>query len=74
MFSPPVPRHMPCDHCGASIERGDLAHACEEERRLAFALFPLRAEIEMFEEHLHRWLETAHGRFERYYAERTRPA
>jgi hypothetical protein len=74
MFSLPVPRHMPCERCGASIERDDLAHTCDDERRLQFELFPLRAEIEMFDEHLRRWLETACGRFERFYAERTRPA
>jgi hypothetical protein len=74
MFSLPVPRHMPCEHCGASVERGAVAHTCDEERRLEFSLFQLRADIELFEEHLRRWLETARGRFERYYAERTRPA
>jgi hypothetical protein len=65
---------MPCERCDSSIERDDVAHRCVEERRLEFALFQLRADIEMFEEHLRRWLETARGRFERYYAERTRPA
>jgi hypothetical protein len=74
MFLLPVPRHMPCEHCGASIERDDVAHRCDEERRVEFAFFQLRAGIEMFEEHLSRWLATACGRFERYYAERTRPA
>jgi hypothetical protein len=65
---------MPCERCGASLVRDDLAHTCDEERRLEFALFQLRAEIETFDEHLGRWLETPRGRFERYYAERTRPA
>jgi hypothetical protein len=64
---------MPCERCGASVARDDVAHACDEERELEFAFFQLRSEIEAFEEQFRGWLETAHGRFEHYYAERTRP-
>lgn len=64
---------MPCERCGASVERNDAAHTCDAERQLQFALFPFRAEIDTFDERLGRWLETAQGRFARYYAERTRP-
>lgn len=73
MLSLPVPRHMPCERCGASIARDDVAHTCDEERQLDFAFFQLRSEIETFDEQLCRWLETAQGRFEQYYAERARP-
>ncbi len=74
MLSLPVPRHMPCDRCGASVvtEEAD-AHTCDEERRLDFVLFQLRGEVAAFEDALHVWLGTVRGRFERYYAERTRP-
>jgi hypothetical protein len=66
---------MPCDRCGASVEtRPDVAHRCDDERRLDFALFELRDEIESFEDVLSRWLATPHGRFEQFYAERERPA
>jgi hypothetical protein len=63
---------MPCESCGASVSRDDVAHTCDEERRLEFECFHLRPEVEAFEELLDRWLDTARGRFERYYAERTR--
>jgi hypothetical protein len=56
---------MPCLHCGASIARGDDAHVCDEERRLAYDLFH-------FDGELGQWLVTPEGRFEQYYAERNR--
>lgn len=57
---------MPCPSCGASVARGDGAHVCDDERRLAFELFGLDGEVG-------EWLTTPAGRFEQYYAERTRP-
>jgi hypothetical protein len=73
MLSLPPPRFMPCRHCGASVERGTEAqHECDDERRLDFALFQLRPEIERFDGELAAWLGTPSGRFERFYAERTR--
>ena len=65
MLSLPEPAFMPCAHCGASVARGDDAHACEEGRRLAYDLF-------RFDGELGQWLVTPEGRFEQYYAERTR--
>jgi hypothetical protein len=73
MLSLPVPRHMPCDECGASVPRHETGHACEEARRLEFALFQLRPEVALLDQELGRWLDSPQGRFERYYAERTRP-
>jgi len=71
----PQPAHMPCDRCGASVDtRAGVAHLCDDERRLDFALFELRGEIESFEEGLGRWLATPRGRFEQFYAERERLA
>lgn len=75
MLSLPSPRHMPCEQCGASVERGaEPAHECDDERRLEFRVFALRAEIDSFDAVWTAWLETPHGRFELFYAERTRRA
>jgi len=72
MLSLPPPRFMPCERCGASVERG-AEHECDEERIVEFRLVQLRPEIETFDAQVVAWLDTPHGRFERFYAERTRP-
>jgi hypothetical protein len=72
MLSLPPPRFMPCAHCGASVERG-AEHECDERRVVEFRLAQLGPEIDSFGEQLSAWLETPRGRFERFYAERTRP-
>ena len=65
---------MPCERCGASVDRGAAdEHACEEGRRLDYLVFQLRGEILELEAELAAWLETPGGRFELFYAERTRP-
>jgi hypothetical protein len=67
------PSHMPCTECGASIEVGHAnAHACDVERRLDYRIFQLRDEIAAFEAQLSAWLESAHGRFAAWLAERNR--
>jgi hypothetical protein len=64
---------MPCDRCGASVERGrEALHTCDDERAHAFELFPLLPELGLFEPQLSAWLASPQGRFERFYAERTR--
>ena len=65
MLSLPEPAFMPCAHCGASVARGEDAHVCDGERRLAYDLF-------RFDGELGEWLVTPEGRFEQYYAERRR--
>ncbi|HEY2373282.1 MAG TPA: hypothetical protein VGH82_12210 [Gaiellaceae bacterium] len=73
MLSLPSPRHMPCEHCGASVERGgEAGHQCEDERRLEYRVFALRDEIESFDENWTAWLQSPEGLFELFYAERTR--
>jgi hypothetical protein len=68
-------RYMPCDECGASIERTELAaHVCERERLLDFQVFGLRDEIDGFEGQLGAYLGTPHGRFEAWFAARSRRA
>jgi hypothetical protein len=75
MFWLQSPRHMPCEHCGASVERGaEAAHECDDERRLEFRVFALRDEIESFDGKWTAWLQTPYGLFELFYAERTRYA
>lgn len=75
MLSLPSPRHMPCEHCGASVERGaEAAHECDDARRLEFRVFALREEIESFDAAWTAWLQTPRGLFELFYAERTRTA
>jgi hypothetical protein len=73
MLSLPLPGHMPCERCGASVAAEDAGtHTCDEERCLDFAVFQLRGEVAAFGDALHGWLETTRGRFEVFYAERTR--
>ena len=75
MFSLPSPRHMPCEHCGASVAReAEAAHECDDDRRLEFRVFALRDEIESFDGEWTAWLRSPHGLFELFYAERTRRA
>ena len=71
----PLPRFMPCPDCGASVERVELqTHTCELERLLDYRVFHLRDEIAAFEAQLGRWLNTVHGRFAAWIAERDRRA
>ena len=75
MLSLPSPRHMPCEQCGASVERGtEAAHECDDERRLEFCVFALRDGVELFDTEWTTWLQSPRGSFEQFYAERTRRA
>ena len=68
---------MPCDECGASLERHERdGHACDSERRLEYQLFQQRAAMVHFDDELGAYLDTAQGRFAVWYAEymRTRRA
>jgi hypothetical protein len=65
--------HMPCAECGASVRVAVRdEHECDPERRLDFRMFQLRDEIADFEESLRGFLESAHGRFAQWLAERER--
>jgi tellurite resistance protein len=69
----PQPAYMPCAECGASVPVGaPQEHVCSEERRLAFEVFKLRAELAAFDDQFAAYLESEHGRFELWYAERER--
>ena len=67
------PQYMPCPECGASIAVAELDdHRCARDRRLDYQLFQLRAEIATFEQQLGSYLDSTHGRFDAFYAERER--
>jgi hypothetical protein len=69
----PPPRHMPCDTCGESLRSASAAeHLCEEQRRLDYAIFLSRAELDGFDDELAAWLDTPAGRFAQFDAARGR--
>lgn len=49
-------------------------HTCDSDRWLDYQLVRLRPRIYAFESDLADWLLTPGGRFEIFYAEKTRPA
>jgi hypothetical protein len=62
---------MPCQECGASVDRTGLAgHECAPERRLDYQVFGLRDEVAQLETGIGRYLATAAGRFESWIAAR----
>ena len=64
-------RFMPCDDCGASLDRTALpVHECAPERRADYEMFGLRGEIAQLEAGVVRYLTTAAGRFETWLAAR----
>jgi hypothetical protein len=69
----PQPKHVPCPECGDSVLRTQLdVHTCERDRWLDFQMFEQREAVERLMADLVAYLETAHGRFELWYAERER--
>ena len=64
-------RFMPCQECGASVDRtGTGEHECAPERWADYQMFGLREEIAQLEAGVHRYLATATGRFESWLAAR----
>ena len=62
-------RYMPCDVCGASVDRSaSPSHECSPERRTDFQMFGLRGEIALLETGVRHYLTTAAGRFETWLA------
>jgi hypothetical protein len=65
--------YMPCRECGASVAAADReTHACRPERLVQYQLFQLRDEIARFEDGFHGYLDSPHGRFAQWLAERER--
>ena len=66
-------QYRPCPDCGASVASEEMeAHACDVERWLDYQVFQLRDEVASFDEEVVRFLDSPHGRFELWYAERRR--
>lgn len=66
-----------CRECGTSIGLDGLElelHRCDERHRAEHALAIAMAEVELFACELRDYLESARGRFEVFYAARTRSA
>ena len=65
--------HMPCTECGASVHASDReSHTCDPERRLEYRIFQVRDEMATFDDGLGAYLESPHGRFAQWLAERDR--
>jgi hypothetical protein len=65
--------HMPCTECGASLASDERdEHVCDPERRLEYRLFQLRTEVAGFDDRLRDYLDSPHGRFAQWLAERDR--
>jgi hypothetical protein len=68
-------KYMPCEECGASVARAEReAHKCERERWLSYQVFQRRDELERFDDELAAFFESPRGRFEAWYAARSRSA
>lgn len=67
--------HMPCTECGASVRVAvQHEHVCDPERRLDYLMFQRREEVAGFEDGVRSFLDSAHGRFAQWIAERERRA
>lgn len=65
--------HMPCPDCGASVRTGAHAeHACDPERAHGYQLFPVREEVARLGSGIAAFLDSPHGRFAQWLAERER--
>lgn len=75
VFVFPPPQFVACTECGALMPRREAdTHACDKERWLDFQVTKLRPDIARFEVEFAAWsVDTKTGRFEVFYAERTRP-
>jgi hypothetical protein len=64
-------RYMPCEACGASVDRADLTeHQCSPNRWADYQMFRLRDEVAELDAGVRRYLATASGRFESWLAAR----
>lgn len=64
-------RYMPCDECGASVDRVVVRlHECSPERLADFQMFGLRDDVPQLEARMWRYLTSASGRFECWLAAR----
>jgi hypothetical protein len=68
------PSFMPCTECGTSVAAAKRdEHVCDPERLLDYRMFHLREEVAGLDVGLREFLDSAHGRFAQWLAERERP-
>ena len=73
MFGLVQPQYRPCGECGASVPVSEEdTHECDRQRWLDYQMFQHRGGVAQLEVELGVWLETPHGRFAVFYAERQR--
>jgi hypothetical protein len=66
-------RFIPCEDCGVSVAKSEFAaHVCEPERRVAYQMIQHQDEIAAVEGEIRTYLDSPHGRFEAWDAERRR--
>ena len=66
-------RFIACESCGLSVAKSEYAaHACEPERRVAYQMIQHQDDIARVEKEIRTYLDSPRGRFESWYAERTR--
>jgi hypothetical protein len=66
-----VSRYMPCEDCGASVDRtAPEPHRCSPERRADYQMFALREDVARFGARLRAYLDSPRGRFEVWLAAR----
>jgi len=64
---------MPCTECGASVAVAvQNRHVCDPERLLDYRMFQLRDEVVGLEDGLRGYLDSPHGLFAQWLAERER--
>ena len=62
-----------CSECGVIVPLARSGeHECEHDKWVAYQVARSRSEIERIDAEVARYLETARGRFEVWYAERSR--
>jgi hypothetical protein len=73
MFGFVQPQYRACGECGASVPVSEEdTHECDRQSWLDYQMFQHRGGVAQLEVELGVWLETPHGRFAVFYAERQR--
>lgn len=68
-----IPAYLDCPECGTSVSRDSLrAHVCDDRHRSDHAGRVVAAAVAELEADFRDYLQTPAGRFEMFYAQRTR--
>jgi hypothetical protein len=69
----PVPAYLNCPECGTSVSAAAIAaHACDDRHRREHHDRTAVAQVAELEADIRSFLESPRGRFELFYAQRTR--